>query len=63
VLESVQRVHAFAGATATLFIPTLATSLWFLPCKELFTQPSHVTAILYVSKVGSTQLKFVTRIV
>jgi hypothetical protein len=56
-------VHAFAGAATTFFIPTLATSLRTFTCKKLFTQLTHVTAVLYVCKVGRAQLKLVACIV
>jgi hypothetical protein len=56
-------VHAFASTAATFFVPTLATCLWLFASKKLFTQSTHVVAVLYVSKVSGTQLKLVALIV
>jgi len=35
VLESVQGMHAFAGATCTFFTPTLSTGLWLFSIQKL----------------------------
>jgi hypothetical protein len=52
VFESVQGMHAFAGATSCFFIPTLAASFWLVSVDKLLSQLSHVLTVLYVCKIG-----------
>jgi hypothetical protein len=63
MFESVQGVHTFTGTATAFFIPALATCLWSLTCKKLLTQTLHVTAVLYVRKVGCAQLKLVACVI
>jgi hypothetical protein len=56
-------MHAFAGASCTLFTPALATGLRVLPIQELLSEFAHVTTVLYISKVVCRQFKFVASIV
>jgi hypothetical protein len=51
VLETIQGVHAFTGASRPLFIPALATGAWLFSIKELLPEILHVFALLYLGKI------------
>jgi hypothetical protein len=63
MFESIQRVHAFAGAARSFFIPALATCLWFFAVEELLAQFTHMIAVLYVIKSGGSQFKLVAVVI
>jgi hypothetical protein len=56
-------VHTFAGSSRSFFIPALATSLWLLARQELFSQFTHMIAVLYVIESGGSQIKLVAAVV
>jgi hypothetical protein len=52
MLQTIQRMHAFAGATGTFLSPTLAASLWLFSIKKLLPKILHLVAVLYARKTG-----------
>jgi hypothetical protein len=63
VLESVQGVHAFAGAARAFFSPALSTGLWLFLIQELLSKILHVGAVLYACEAGGVEIKLVTCII
>jgi hypothetical protein len=63
MFESIQRVHAFAGAARSFFIPAFSAGLWFFAVKELLAQFTHMIAVLYVIKFSGGQFKLVTVVI